>query len=73
MKAAWASGVLLKPRTFKVDDYRRQLIGVTTEEVTCINMTKIIHASAQISYDQTRLIQYFRFLTHLIHIPLRQL
>lgn len=45
----------LQPKTFKVDAYRRQLIGVTTEEVTCINMKKTIHASAQISYDQTRL------------------
>ena len=45
----------LQPKTFKVDAYRRQLIGVTTEQVTSINMTKTIHASAQISYDQTRL------------------
>lgn len=45
----------LQAKSFKVDAYRRQLIGVSTEEVTCINMTKTIHANAQISYDQTRL------------------
>lgn len=45
----------LQSKTFKVDTYRRQLIGVTTEKVTCINMTKTIHASAKISYDQTSL------------------
>ena len=49
------SSTSLQPKTFKVDAYRRQLIGVTTEEVTCIDMTKTIHASAQISYDQTHL------------------
>jgi Cu(I)/Ag(I) efflux system membrane fusion protein len=45
----------LQSKTFKVDAYRRQLIGVTTEKVTCINITKTIHASAKISYDQTSL------------------
>ncbi len=50
-----SSSASLQSKTFKVDAYRRQLIGVTTEEVTCINMTKTIHANAQISYDQTRL------------------
>ncbi|MCK5905705.1 MAG: efflux RND transporter periplasmic adaptor subunit, partial [Gammaproteobacteria bacterium] len=45
----------LQSKTFKVDTYRRQLIGVTTEKVTSINMTEIIHSSAIISYDQTSL------------------
>ncbi|BCG65793.1 MAG: membrane fusion protein, Cu(I)/Ag(I) efflux system [Methyloprofundus sp.] len=45
----------LQAKTFKVDSYRRQLIGVTTDIVTCINMTKTIHANAQVNYDQTRL------------------
>lgn len=50
-----SSATLAQPASFKVDAYRRQLIGVTTEKVTCMNMTKIIHASAKITYDQTRL------------------
>lgn len=45
----------LPAKTFKVDPYRRQLIGITTDKVTCINMTKTLLASAQITYDQTRL------------------
>ena len=45
----------LQAKTFKVDAYRRQLIGVTTEAVSYINMTKTIEANAQISYDETRL------------------
>ena len=49
------SSASLAENTFKVDPYRRQLIGVTTEKVTCIKMTKTIQASAHINYDQTRL------------------
>ena len=45
----------LQAKSFKVDSYRRQLIGVTTEEVICMDMTKSIHANAQITYDQTHL------------------
>ena len=45
----------LQARTFTVDAYRRQLIGVTTESVRYINMTKTIEANAHISYDETRL------------------
>ncbi len=44
-----------QPKTFKVDTYRRQLIGVTTDKVTCIDMVKTIHAHAKVSIDQTRL------------------
>ncbi len=45
----------LQAKTFTVDAYRRQLIGVTTEAVSYINMTKTIAANAQISYDETGL------------------
>ncbi len=44
-----------QPNTFKVDAYRRQLIGVTTGTVTCLDMVKTINASAKVSIDQTRL------------------
>lgn len=43
-----------QPKTFKVNAYRRQLIGVTTDEVICIDMVKTIHARAKVSIDQTR-------------------
>ena len=38
-----------------IDSYRRQLIGVTTEEVICEKMQKTISAGAIVSYDQTKL------------------
>lgn len=38
-----------------VDTYRRQLIGVTTSEVLCLNMLKTIHAGARVNYDETLL------------------
>jgi len=45
----------LQPKTFTIDAYRRQLIGVRTEEVTCIQMIKTLQASAIVTYDETRL------------------
>ncbi|NOQ64100.1 MAG: efflux RND transporter periplasmic adaptor subunit [Methyloprofundus sp.] len=55
-KSTGASGTTTnQDKIFKVDSYRRQLIGVTTEAVTCIRMKKLIHASAKITYDQTSL------------------
>lgn len=42
-------------KTFTVDPYRRQLIGVTIGEVTCLNMKKTIRANAKVSVDQTKL------------------
>ena len=39
---------------FKVDSYRRQLIGVTTTEVICQNMFKTINTNARVVYDQTK-------------------
>ncbi|MFW5444447.1 MAG: efflux RND transporter periplasmic adaptor subunit [Methylococcaceae bacterium] len=38
-----------------IDDYRRQLIGVTTTEVICENLVKTLRVGARISYDQSRL------------------
>ncbi len=40
---------------FNVDTYRRQLIGVTTAEVVCQNLTKTIHVDARVNYNQSRL------------------
>jgi len=45
-----------KPATFKVDHYRRQLIGVTTTEVVCQPLIKTIYAGARITYDQSKMI-----------------
>ena len=45
----------LQSKTFTVDAYRRQLIGVRTEEVTCIQMIKTLQASAIVTYDETKL------------------
>jgi len=45
----------LQAKTFTIDAYRRQLIGVRTEEVTCIQMIKTLQASAIVTYDETRL------------------
>lgn len=49
------SSTELQSETFIVDAYRRQLIGVRTEEVTCIQMIKTLQASAIVTYDETRL------------------
>mgnify|MGYP000002162467 FL=1 len=45
----------LQPKAFTIDAYRRQLIGMRTEEVTCIQMVKTLQASAIVTYDETRL------------------
>jgi len=45
----------LQAKTLTIDAYRRQLIGVRTEEVTCIQMIKTLQASAIVTYDETRL------------------
>ena len=45
----------LPAKTFTIDKYRRQLIGVRTEEVTCIQMIKTLQASAIVTYDETKL------------------
>lgn len=42
--------------TILVDDYRRQLIGVTTAKVERLDLVKNIRAAGSISYDETRLI-----------------
>jgi len=39
----------------KVDNYRRQLIGVTTTEVVCQPLIKTIYAAARVSYDQSKM------------------
>jgi membrane fusion protein, copper/silver efflux system len=44
-----------QPAAFNVDNFRRQLIGVTTGKVRNMKMLKTIHAGARITYDQTRL------------------
>ncbi|NOQ94827.1 MAG: efflux RND transporter periplasmic adaptor subunit [Methylophaga sp.] len=44
-----------KPATFKVDNYRRQLIGVTTTEVVCQPLIKTIYAGARVTYDQSKI------------------
>ncbi len=41
--------------TFNVDNYRRQLIGVTTAKVVRQKIIKTIHAGARVTYDQSRL------------------
>jgi len=40
---------------FTVDTYRRQLIGVTTEQASYQNLTQTIRAAAVVAYDETRL------------------
>jgi Cu(I)/Ag(I) efflux system membrane fusion protein len=45
----------LQAKTFTVDAYRRQLIGIRTHEVTCIRMVKTLQASAVVTYDKTQL------------------
>jgi Cu(I)/Ag(I) efflux system membrane fusion protein len=45
----------MQQATFNVDNYRRQLIGVTTAEFVRQNMVKTIHAGARVTYDQSRL------------------
>ncbi len=44
-----------QPATFRVDAYRRQLIGVTTGIVEKRPLTKIIRAAGEINVDETRL------------------
>ena len=44
-----------QPTTFRVDTYRRQLIGVTTGTVAKKHLIKIIRAAGKVSYDETRL------------------
>ncbi len=44
-----------QPATFRVDAYRRQLIGVTTGIVEKRLLTKIIRAAGEIRVDETRL------------------
>jgi Cu(I)/Ag(I) efflux system membrane fusion protein len=41
--------------TFNVDNYRRQLIGVTTTKVVRQKLLKIIRTDARIAYNQSRL------------------
>ena len=41
--------------TFNVDNYRRQLIGVTTSEVACQKLLKTIRTDARITYNQSQL------------------
>jgi Cu(I)/Ag(I) efflux system membrane fusion protein len=45
----------LQSKFLTIDAYRRQLIGVRTEEVTCIQMIKTLQANAIVTYDETRL------------------
>ncbi|MDF1583784.1 MAG: efflux RND transporter periplasmic adaptor subunit [Methyloprofundus sp.] len=45
----------LQSKTFTVDAYRRQLIGVRTQQVTCIQIIKTLQASAIVTYDETKL------------------
>lgn len=54
-KTAQSTNNALTAQSFKVDAYRRQLIGVTTDEVICMDMKKTITVRAKINYDQTRL------------------
>jgi Cu(I)/Ag(I) efflux system membrane fusion protein len=42
-------------KSFKVDPYRRQLIGVTTAKVMCQNLFKTIQVGAIITEDKTKL------------------
>jgi len=41
--------------TFNVDNYRRQLIGVTTSKVVCQKLLKTIRTDARITYNQSQL------------------
>lgn len=40
---------------FNVDNFRRQLIGVTTAKVICQRMIKTLHAGAKVTYNQSQL------------------
>jgi len=42
-------------KSFKIDNYRKQLIGVTTTEVICQNIIKTIPAMAKVSYNQSKI------------------
>lgn len=42
-------------KSFKLDNYRRQLIGVTTTEVICQHIIKTIPAAAKVSYNQAKI------------------
>jgi membrane fusion protein, copper/silver efflux system len=44
-----------KATEFTVDAHRRQLIGVTTEEVAYQTLTQTVRAAAVVAYDETRL------------------
>ncbi|OQK18290.1 hypothetical protein AU255_10825 [Methyloprofundus sedimenti] len=41
--------------TFNVDSYRRQLIGVTTTDVVCRKLLKIIRTDARVTYNQSQI------------------
>lgn len=55
--------------TFNVDNYRRQLIGLTTVEVVCQKLLKTIHTNARITYNQSELtditLKYNAWIGHL--------
>ena len=44
-----------KFKEFIVDNYRRQLIGVTTTKVVCQKLVKTINTVAKIGYDQSKI------------------
>jgi len=53
-QAKSASASESEMKSFKLDNYRKQLIGVTTTEVICQNIIKTIPAAAKVSYNPTK-------------------